>query len=87
MKYARPPFDLDEDEEVALAKICKEPVFLLGRSGSGKTSVLVQALYYLYEGNEADSGAASGLQGAQPRSPLSQKDEATRTGWLHPRKP
>ncbi|CAE8627439.1 unnamed protein product [Polarella glacialis] len=39
------PYHLDEDEEKALQKIFHEVVFLLGRSGSGKTSVLVHGLF------------------------------------------
>ena len=39
------PYVLDSDEEAALHKVIHEPLFLLGRSGSGKTSVQTHALY------------------------------------------
>jgi len=45
LKSVQLPYRLDEDEERAYHKIMNEVVFLLGRSGSGKTSVLVHALF------------------------------------------
>ncbi|CAE6971280.1 unnamed protein product, partial [Symbiodinium sp. KB8] len=45
LKSVQLPYRLDEDEEKAYHKIMNEVVFLLGRSGSGKTSVLVHALF------------------------------------------
>ena len=43
------PYVLDSDEQAALHKVIHEPLFLLGRSGSGKTSVQAHALYYLHK--------------------------------------
>jgi len=59
MKGVQLPFVLDTDESHALDKVMREPVFLLGRSGSGKTSVLVHAMYYAYI-SAKDFGYAAG---------------------------
>ncbi|CAE8628025.1 unnamed protein product, partial [Polarella glacialis] len=43
------PYQLDEDEEVALRSIGNDVLFLLGRSGCGKTTVLTHAVCSLVQ--------------------------------------
>jgi len=50
MQGVQMPFVLYPDEVQALSKVMREPVFLLGRSGSGKTTVLVHAMFYTHIG-------------------------------------
>ncbi|CAJ1456465.1 unnamed protein product [Effrenium voratum] len=45
LKSVQLPYHLDADEQIAFRKALHEVVFLLGRSGSGKTSVLVHSLF------------------------------------------
>ena len=57
------PYVLDSDELSALHKVIQEPLFLLGRSGSGKTSVQTHALYYVHKAPMAwfeDQGGKAG---------------------------
>ena len=44
MRNVTAEYEFDDDEEAALQMVGKDVVFLLGRSGSGKTSVLARAL-------------------------------------------
>ncbi|CAK9016930.1 unnamed protein product [Durusdinium trenchii] len=45
LRHVQLPYFLDDDEKKAFDQAISEVVFLLGRSGSGKTSVLVHSLF------------------------------------------